>query len=188
MIDASLEARGAKRVVERGWADAADNNVFNDFEAWEDASFWPSISKAFGGEEPATGGLATLDIEVSTSHRSSDLRQDVKEAIVLSNVQLTTGDIAQKRHITLKLPSGMTYRAGDYLAILPVNPEPVVHRVFKRFGIPWDAKITIKGGQTFLPVGTPVSLHSVLAEYVELNQPATKRVSLLTTSEPKHEY
>jgi sulfite reductase alpha subunit-like flavoprotein len=35
--------------------------------------------------------------------------------------------------IEFKLPAGMSYCAGDYLAILPTNPKASVKRVLKYF-------------------------------------------------------
>lgn len=173
-IDTLLEERGAKRLLRRGSADAADNDVFSDFEKWEDQKFWPTIKKTFGGEGGAQD-IAGLDIELSTTLRSSHLRQDVKEAIVVKNELLGTGTEAPKRHIELKLPTDMTYRAGDYLAVLPVNHSSVVRRVIKRFRLPWDAFVTVKSGESYLPVGQQMSVFDVLSAYVELSQTATRR-------------
>ncbi len=176
MIDSTLEKKGAIRLLERGFADAADNDVFNDFEKWEDKKFWPTLERTFGTE----GGVddtSGLDIEVSTTLRSSHLRQDVKEAQVMKNELLGSGTHAPKRHIKLKLPTDMTYRAGDYLAILPINHASVVRRAINRFRLPWDAFLTVKSGESYLPVGQPVSVFDVLSAYVELSQIATRRVS-----------
>ncbi len=156
-----LEEGGAKRLLERGSADAADNDIFNDFEKWEDKQFWPTIKKIFGSEGGAED-LGGLDIEVSTTLRSSHLRQDVKEAVVVKNALLASGTEAPKRHIQLKLPTDMTYRAGDYLAVLPINHSSVVRRVIKRFCLPWDAFVTVKSGESYLPVGQTMSVFDVL--------------------------
>lgn len=70
----------------------------------------------------------------------------------------------------------MSYRAGDYLALLPLNPEELVQRAMKRFGLSWDAMLTINvRGSTMLPTGQPISAHDLLSAYVELSQPATRR-------------
>lgn len=176
LIDTMLEERGAKRLLERGYADAADNDIFNDFEKWEDKQFWPTIKKDFGGEVES-GDTIGLVIEVSTTLRSSHLRQDVKESIVLENRLLGSETESPKRHIKLRLPTDMTYRAGDYLAILPINHTTVVRRVIQRFHLPWDAFVTIKSGESYLPIGQPMSVFGILSAYVELSQTATRRVS-----------
>ena len=174
-IDTMLKERGATRLLERGVADAADNDVFNDFEKWEDEQFWPTLMQGFGTQDKVDD-MAGLDIEISTTLRSSFLRQDVKEAVVVKNRQLGSGTESPKRHIELKLPTDMTYRAGDYLAVLPVNHTSVVRRAIKRFHLPWDAFVTINSGGSSLPVGQPMSVFDVLSAYVELSQSATRRV------------
>lgn len=170
-----LQAKGATRLLERGSADVANNDIFNDFEKWEDKTFWPIIQKTFGTED-GPNDMAGLDIELSTTLRSSHLRQDVKEAIVVKNGLLGSETQAPKRHIELKLPTDMTYRDGDYLAVLPVNHSSVVRRAIRRFRLPWDAFVTVKSGESYLPVGQPLSVFDVLSAYVELSQTATRRV------------
>ena len=178
-----LEKTGATRLVERGSADAADNDVFNDFEKWEDQKLWPTLKKTFGTKDRGDD-MVGLNLEVSTTLRSSHLRQDVKEALVMKNVLLESGTDSPKRHIQLKLPTDMIYRAGDYLAVLPINHASVVRRVMKRFALPWDAFITVTSGESYLPVGMPMSVFDVLSAYVELSQPATRRVRFPLTSHP----
>ena len=177
-----LEKRGATRLLERGAADAADNDIFNDFEKWEDKHLWPAIMQTFGSKD-GDDDMASLEMEISTTLRSSFLRQDVKEAVVVKNILLGSGTESPKRHIELKLPTDMTYRAGDYLGVLPLNHTSVVHRAIKRFHLPWDAFITINSGVSHLPVGQPVSVFDVLTAYVELSQSATRRVGE-TSSQP----
>lgn len=70
----------------------------------------------------------------------------------------------------------MTYSAGDYLAILPLNPKENIHRAMRHFGLSWDSMLTISSaGPTSLPTDTPISAIDVLGAYVELAQPASKR-------------
>ena len=81
-----------------------------------------------------------------------------------------------KRHVEIKLPEGMTYRTGDYLAVLPTNPPQNVERALRRFTFAVDDQIVIRSsGLTPLPTGYPVSVGDLLANYVELAQPATKK-------------
>jgi cytochrome P450/NADPH-cytochrome P450 reductase len=158
-------------------SDAADNDIFNDFDKWADHVFWPGIEKVYGIEkaDPAPQGL---DIEIITHSRSSDLRQDVREAIVKDARVLTAEGEPEKRHIELQLPTDMSYQAGDYLAVLPINHDKHVKAIMTRFSIPWDSRIIVKEGQnTVLPTGKDVMVYELLASYVELNQPATQKVS-----------
>jgi cytochrome P450/NADPH-cytochrome P450 reductase len=59
------------------------------------------------------------------------------------------------------------------------NPKNI-RRVLKWANLPWDAMLTIKAGaNTTLPTGHPISAMDVLGAYVELSQPATRKVSVL---------
>nr|WVH32641.1 cytochrome P450 [Trichoderma asperellum] len=175
LVDSTLEERGATRLVPLATTDAADRDMFSDFEAWEDESLWPALKEKYGAAADSTEGVGGgLVVDVSLP-RKSTLRQDVEEAIVTSAKTLTASGPA-KNHIEVQLPTGMTYRSGDYLAVLPFNPKDTVSRVFRRFKLSWDAVLTIHSdGPTTLPTDTPISANDVLRAYVELSQPATKR-------------
>ena len=173
MLNSGFEEHGATKITEIGLGDVGAGDVFNNFDKWQDEQFWSTIGGDIDTEE------SSLEIEIDTDSRRSKLRQDVKEAIVVNNELLTAKGEHEKRHITLKLPTGMTYKVGDYLAILPINNSKNIHRVLKHFGLPWDVMLTIKVGEnTSLPTGYPVSAMDVLGFYVELSQPATRKVSL----------
>ena len=177
LTDELFEKHGSKRLAARGFADAANNDIFNDFDKWMDQTLWPAIANEFGGHDEDLPEAQALDVEVSTNTRSSDLRQDVSEAIVKDVKVLTAPGEPEKRHIELQLPTDMAYKAGDYLAVLPLNNSKIVKRVMNRFSLPWDARIFIKEGQnTILPTGREMSVFDLLSAYVELNQPATTKV------------
>jgi cytochrome P450/NADPH-cytochrome P450 reductase len=174
LVNSTLEQLGGNRLLPLATTDAADRDMFSDFEIWEDESLWPALQEKYGAEDnaDATGEGITVDI---TMPRKATLRQDVEEAIVLSNTTLTkSGSV--KKHIEIQLPTGMTYRAGDYLAVLPFNPKTTVSRTFKRFQLSWDAMLKINSDRpTSLPTDITISAADVLRAYVELSQPATKR-------------
>ena len=176
LVDSTLEERGATRIAPIGLSDAAKGNMFTDFETWEDDVFWPAMSKKYVVAEAEGDTVSSaLSVEFSTP-RSSALRQDVKEAIVLHSKQITGPGVPPKREIEVQLPSGMSYSAGDYLAVLPLNPRESIHRVMRRFQIAWDAHITIAAdGRTTLPTDTSLPVTDILGAYVELAQPITKR-------------
>lgn len=178
MVDTTLEKLGGTRLAALGLADAADSDMFSRFETWEDEVVWPALQKKYGiadGETAADTFQSGLSIEISTP-RSSTLRQDVKEALVLATRDLTSPRAPTKKHIEMQLPSDRTYTAGDYLAVLPINHRDVVLRALRRFRLPWDANLTIEStSATTLPTGHPVPASDVLGAYVELSQPVTKR-------------
>ena len=81
--------------------------------------------------------------------------------VVSTKTLCQTGSI--KKHIEIQLPTGMTYKAGDYLAILPFNPKKTVARVFRRFQLSWDSALKIHSeGPTTLPTDSTVSAADVL--------------------------
>ncbi|KAM0302581.1 hypothetical protein HYE67_009805 [Fusarium culmorum] len=181
LVDTTLEQRGGTRLVPMGSADAATSDMFSDFEAWEDTVLWPSLKEKYNVTDDEASGQRGLLVEVTTP-RKTTLRQDVEEALVISEKTLTKTGPA-KKHIEIQLPSGMTYKAGDYLAILPLNPRKTVSRVFRRFSLAWDSFLKIQSdGPTTLPTNIAISAFDVFSAYVELSQPATKR-NILALSE-----
>lgn len=191
MVDATLAGLGAARLAPLGVADAAEGDLFIRFESWEDGQLWPALREAYGvaqQDQAGDGGLqGGLTVEISTP-RSSTLRQDVKEAVVVATRNLTSPDAPAKKHIEIQLPSDKSYAAGDYLAILPINPKDMVLRALRRFRLPWDANVTIRSETaTTLPTGHPVPASDILGAYVELAQPATRRSVLALVEATKDE-
>ena len=180
LVDEKLEQAKGKRIVPRGFSDAAKGDTFSDFDEWADGSLWPTLTKSSGGI-PRDGNTAVtkLDMEVKHGDRASQLRQDVQEAVVKDTRLLTGHGETEKHHLEILLPSDMAYEPGDYLAVLPLNPDTNVQRVMTKYRIPWDATIVVKAsGSTSFPTNTPMSVSSLLKGYVELAQPATKKVCL----------
>ena len=191
-VDATLEQLGAERVANIGLTDVSSGDAFMDFETWEDTVLWPALKEKYGSQESteangtasATNGAAAKSaggIQVVVSNpRKSTLRQDVLEAVVTESRTLTSPEEKDvvKRHVAVKLPEGMKYAAGDYLAVLPINPKETVQRAMRLLRLPWDAYVTITtDGPSTLPVDSAIPANEVLSSYLELSQPATKRVS-----------
>ncbi|KAI1371571.1 bifunctional P-450:NADPH-P450 reductase [Hypoxylon crocopeplum] len=177
LVDSKLGELGATKLAELGLADAAGEDMFVAFETWEDNVLWPALDKlraSNGSTAPRETRLAQLQVEVSNT-RSSILNQNVTEGIVVATRLLTAEGEPAKKHIDIRLPPGTTYRAGDYLAVLPINPKETVQRAMRRFGLPWDASIKIEGTGVRLPTGELVPANNILGGFVELAQPATRR-------------
>jgi cytochrome P450 / NADPH-cytochrome P450 reductase len=156
--------------------------MFTDFEAWEDEVFWPTMAQTFNVQgEDHIFSIPSLDLKITTP-RTTALRQDVDEASVVAIKDLTQPGAAPKKHIEIQLPIDATYRAGDYLAVLPMNDTSNVKRVMRRFHLPWDSHVTIPAGRshTTLPTDKSIAVSDLLSAYVELEQPATKKVGLLS--------
>ncbi|WP_185984516.1 bifunctional cytochrome P450/NADPH--P450 reductase [Aureimonas mangrovi] len=186
-VDAALEKAGAMRIGKRGEADSG-GDFFGAFDEWY-AAFWPQMAEAFGLEAAEPQPTASLKVSFVRGGRESALRLgDLKQGVVEENRELcetSAPNIRSKRHIEFRLPDGMRYRAGDYLAVLARNPVESVERVLRRFGLAPDTQIVIEAtpGSTALPTGRPVACGDLLASYVELAQPATKaQVAMLASA------
>ncbi|KAI9727399.1 MAG: hypothetical protein M1834_008405 [Cirrosporium novae-zelandiae] len=177
LVDDLMEKRGGKRIAPIGRADAGEGDMFSDFENWEDNILWPALKKQYAGSEGPSDNSLDSGIQVKiSSPRPSQLRQDMREARIVSTRTLTAPGAPEKNHIEIELPSDLSYSVGDYLAILPLNPKDVVLRAIRRFGLSWDCMVSIISSQpTTLPTDHPISAFDLLTAYVELQQPATKR-------------
>ena len=119
-----------------------------------------------------------LELDIQHGDRASQLRQDVQAAVVKDIRLLTAPGEPEKHHLEVLLPTDMAYEPGDYLAVLPLNPDASVQRVMSLYQIPWDATAVVKSkGSSTLPTNTPIPVTSLLKGYVELAQPATRKVS-----------
>lgn len=116
-----FEAHGATKIADIGLGDVADGDIFGVFDQWQDEKFWPGLG-VDGDAEDDMG----IDVEIDRDSRRSTLRQDVREAVVLSNTSLTPNSETEKRHVVLQLPSGSDYKVGDYLSVLPLNDAKTV--------------------------------------------------------------
>lgn len=175
----AIKNNGGNRLCELGEANAAEGDMFTSFDTWGDSVFWPAIAAKFGEAKQGKSG-SPLEVEVISGVRASTLGLQLQEAYVVENQLLTKPGVPTKRLVRFKLPSDMTYQCGDYLAVLPVNPNVVVRRAIKRFGLPWDANLNIHKASNSavpptIPLNTPISAYELFATYVELSQPASKR-------------
>lgn len=172
LIDSELAKKGASRITSRGESDVGGGNVFDDFDTWQDENLWPALSVDAEPTDVSEG----LDMEISTTARASHLHYNVQEALVVRNELLTGPDVPEKRQTEFKLPTNLTYEAGDYLALLPVNNVPTISRVLRRFGLPWDAMMTLrKGAHTTIPTERTIAVTAVLGAYVDLSSLATRK-------------
>ena len=172
---------GGNRLCDLGLADAADSDMFTQFDSWGETAFWPAVVATFGGVPQQTvKAKSSLQVEVSSGVRASTLGLQLEEGFVVENKLLTKTGVPTKRLLRFKLPSDMTYQCGDYLAVLPVNPSTVVRRAIRRFDLPWDAILRVQkpssgSAPPSIPLDTPISAFELLSTYVELSQPASKR-------------
>lgn len=182
LVDNALASCGATRLTERGFSDASKGDIATPFEEWMEKNLLPALSSSEGsvgaGLQPPTFSVEPkVDLELTSRGRAAHLQQNVQWGSVINVKRLTPPGHPEKRHIEIQLPENMSYNVGDYLVVLPLNPDDQVRRVVKRFSLPWDSVISISGeGSTILPTSTPLPLVELLKGYVELSQPATRKV------------
>jgi cytochrome P450/NADPH-cytochrome P450 reductase len=186
LIDEQLAAHGATNVFERGEGNARED-LDGQFEAWY-AKLGPHAVRALG-----------IDAKFSRSASDAPLYriEPVAPAVVntlaslggavpmkvLSNTELQNhagpnASDRSTRHIEVELPPGTSYRAGDHLSIIPRNDPALVDSVARRFGFLPTDQIRLQapeGRRAQLPVGQAVSVGRLLAEFVELQQIATRK-------------
>jgi cytochrome P450 / NADPH-cytochrome P450 reductase len=102
--------------------------------------------------------MPLFEVEFVQAVRDPLIRQNnLQMGTLVANRELVNMDAphtSSKRHFEIALPEGMTYRTGDYLAVLPLKPPENVDRALRRFGLTYDAQIVIHarpGVQTFSP-------------------------------------
>jgi cytochrome P450/NADPH-cytochrome P450 reductase len=185
-LDDRLAALGATRIRDRAEGDARED-LDGQFQDW------------LGTLYPAIGEALKLDIDFTQEAKAAPLYR--VEAVspasanpvvnaagarpmtiaVNKELQKKTGDVTldrSTRHIEVELHESATYRPGDHLSVVPVNPEALVKRAAKHFGFDDGAmvKLTAEGGRrSALPVGEPIAVKRLLGDYVELQAVATRK-------------
>lgn len=184
-IDEKLSALGAKRLYEKGTADAS-LDFDEQFEKWYE-NYWASLFKKLNLQTDntvkntnftSTISLEKLDNVLSYQHPSFSTQghqwMEIVEHKELQNKALSG---RSTKHLEIKLPEGMTYQVGDYLSVLPYNSEKLVARVCKRFGLDPHSYVKISSTEAHskLPLNLPISFHDLLTRFVELQNVATRR-------------
>jgi cytochrome P450/NADPH-cytochrome P450 reductase len=186
LIDERLAAHGAQGVHARGEGDAR-GDFDSQFETWF-GSLAPAAVKAFGldatfsrsaDDEP----LYRIEPVAPTTVSAVSLLGGATPMKVLVNGELQnkTGANASDRstrHVEVQLPSGIGYRVGDHLSVVPRNDPALVDSVARRFGfLPADLlRLQVaEGRRAQLPAGEAISVGRLLTEFVELQQVATRK-------------
>jgi cytochrome P450/NADPH-cytochrome P450 reductase len=185
-IDERLGAHGASNAYVRGEGDARDD-LDGQFESWF-AKLRPLAVKQFGidsnfdrsvDDEP----LYRIEPVAPTAVNAIVALGGAAPMKVLVNAELqnklgANASDRSTRHIEVQLPSGVTYRVGDHLSVVPRNDPVLVDAVARRFGFLPADQIRLQvaeGRRAQLPVGDTVSVGRLLSEFVELQQVATRK-------------
>ncbi|HEX8033668.1 MAG TPA: flavodoxin domain-containing protein, partial [Ktedonobacterales bacterium] len=185
VIDDGLRAHGARPIYFRGEGDQRDD-FDGQFRAWY-GTLWPALAGALSiplvsaGAKPK-GPRYEVEIVSAQSASPYSAEYNAQPLMVTASRELHRKDglnpsPRSTRHIEVALPQGMSYTAGDHLGILPRNDEALVRRVAGHFGLAPDSAIRIRhnaSSRTPLPLDQPVSVHVLLASYVELQEVATR--------------
>ena len=186
MIDAALEAHGARRVYQRGEGDASDD-FDGQFRGWYE-NLWQPLADALGAsiEESDTVVKAhRYEVELITDHAEASpmvAEYDARPMKIVANRELPTKSgrnpsERSTRHIEMEVPEGESYKAGYHLGLLPRNDEELVRRVMARFDFPDDARVRIRNNSSskpFLPVEQVVAVRDLLSSYVALQDVARR--------------
>ncbi|HKO70053.1 MAG TPA: cytochrome P450 [Bradyrhizobium sp.] len=186
LIDQQLAEHGARAVYARGEGDAR-SDLDGDFDGWF-AKLAPLATKAFG-----IASNFTRSAEDEPLYKIEPVAPSAVNAVVAlggvspmkllvnSELQNKTGAYPSQRstrHIEVQLPPGITYRVGDHLSVVPRNDPALVDAVARRFGFLPSDQIRLavaQGRRAQLPVNEPVSVGRLLADFVELQQVATRK-------------
>ena len=182
-IDDALERLGGTRILDRAEGDARDD-IDEQFDGWA-TGLWPSVADRLGLDLDLSGAAEAAplyQVERLSGLDSNPVaaQSGARPARVRVNRELQNVEASGRstRHIEVDLPEGMSYQTGDHLSVVPVNGEELVGRVLKRFGFSADAQIRIQttsADHSQLPVDTPLSVHRLLAQMLELQSVASRR-------------
>jgi len=183
-VDAMLAAAGAQAVVPRGEADG--NGGFDTaVDAWT-RSLWAALGAR---QVQADAAAVSVQYLAPDAVRATVLPAAARSMTVLANEELVrdpTGlwDFTREaprgptRHLTVRLPEGVTYATGDHLAVYPRNADDRVEAAIARLGLEGEALVTLTAQHAHvrhLPLNQPVTVRQLLRDFVELQDTATAR-------------
>lgn len=171
LIDSKLKENGATQIIETGLTDVANGTVIDDFTQWQ-----KNLLTHLSGEDQLPSYMKAEDIaEISMDQRAQQLSNGLDLGTVKDVKVLTGSGQPEKRHMEIELPKNFSYEVGDYLAVLPMNPDKLVHQIMKHWNISRDATITLKS-QIFsnVPVGVPISVHELMKGSFELSHTVSR--------------
>ena len=181
LVDKVLAEKGAERVFAFGSSDVSAGAVLDDFAKWQDGLL-DVLQSTVAGAGSASAALKVdplEQVEIRTDRRAAALSSGLTSCKVTDVRVLTAPGEPEKRHMEIELPPEAEYECGDYLAVLPVQPDALVKRIMAHWRLPWDATIVLNT-KAFapLPEGEVLSIWDVLKGYVELGTVASRSVCL----------
>ncbi len=182
-VDEALEQHGATRILPRGLGDASDD-FDGQFRTWY-ADFWKALGESLGlsaqADVAASGRTGWLSLSEGLPARQGFFASiGAHPMLVTANIELQDADAdgtSSTRLIDLAVPAGVSYQAGDHLAVLPLNQSEAIYRAAAVFGVDPETMITMQADgnrESHLPLGEPRPIGGVIAGYLELHKPATR--------------
>ncbi|QFY08665.1 cytochrome P450 [Nonomuraea phyllanthi] len=179
-----LTAAGAVPLIERGEADT-DGDFDGDVSAWT-AKLWAALAAEYSAAAGSAGPRYEMEVLSEAEVRPAVVSSRAVPLTVVSNEELTgdpTGlwDFSVEaprpgvRSIVARLPEGVTYAAGDHVAVFAKNDPELVEWALRCLRVPREQVVRLRAaGSTHLPVDTPVTAGLLLTEFAELQEVATR--------------
>ncbi|PWU17418.1 MAG: hypothetical protein C5B48_16000, partial [Candidatus Rokuibacteriota bacterium] len=210
-VYAKLSELGAKPIAEFSYGDVG-SPVWERLHAEWNARTWPELLELSGAqateaaaervaaERAATGALTGADSNTAMSMSLS--REDAAPRVLLVPTILTNAVGAdtfevrarvcrelqaaesskRTRHLEIALPSGVSYAAGDHLAVCPKNAEERVERLAHHLGAALDGLFMVPKTMDVraVPKGVVLQVRNVLTSLVDITgKPTVEMVELL---------
>jgi cytochrome P450/NADPH-cytochrome P450 reductase len=179
-----LVAAGAVPLVERGEADT-DGDFDGDVSTWTTA-LWEALAAHYSTSAGQAGPRYELEVLTEAEVRPAVVSARAFPLTVVSTQELTRDpaglwDFSVEaprpgvRSIVAELPEGVTYHAGDHLAVFAKNDPELVTWALRCLRVPRERVVRLRAAAaTHLPVGQPVTAGLLLTEFAELQEVATR--------------
>ncbi|WP_433826197.1 bifunctional cytochrome P450/NADPH--P450 reductase [Actinoplanes sp. CA-015351] len=186
-VEAKLANAGATPIVARGETDAA-----GDFDgmatSWLEG-LWTALAASFGASAVASAGPRySLEVLGEDQIRPAVVSGQAYPIMVFAKDELVGDpdglwDFSREaprpgvKAITVRLPEGVSYEAGDHLAVYAKNDSELVEWALHTLRVSRDLVVRLsQDGErpTGLPIGVPVTAGLLLTDFVELQEPATR--------------
>ena len=185
-VDARLEALGAQRIYDRKDCDV---DFDDDYAAWSTGALaaLSALVTVAPAASPSSAAPVTATVKYS---RKNPFPSKLNERVLLNG----RGSAKETIHLEFNLEgSGLTYEAGDALAVIPHNAQDVVDAILGATQLDGSSTVTLKDGECSLGDAltrkldaTAISL-PVLKRYNEIAQD-DKLAALITNKEALKEY
>ncbi len=147
-FDARLETLGAKRIHDRIDCDVDYESAAN---SWLGTSLDALLDLNDVGAVASTGTDVTVETAMPAATSVVYDKKNPFPATIIDKVVLNgTGSAKETLHVELSLEeSGLSYKPGDSLAVVPTNCPDVVESILAVTGLSKDEAVTNKQGDSF---------------------------------------